>query len=189
MVQLGQYPTAQSFQMDNDQVSSIRVGASVKATLFQDNWYGGRSEVIYFDAPRLTNNLIGNDALSSIIVEPNGWSACTSPPPYPYTQYLPAAYCRREPLAEEVIVYRDAYFGGDCAINRPGNYEHGSSFSMPNDSVSSIKVGSGVKATLYSDAYFNGREQTLSAPGSDRLSIQFIGNDTASSLKVRRTCN
>jgi hypothetical protein len=54
---------------------------------------------------------------------------------------------------------------------------------MPNDSVSSIKVGSGVTATLFSDACFGGRSESFTSNDSS-LSGNTIGNDSVSSIRL-----
>lgn len=66
---VGQYPNPSTIGLPNDQISSIKVGSDVKATLCRDDNYQGGCEVFLGDDPNLTDNSIGNDTVSSVKVE------------------------------------------------------------------------------------------------------------------------
>lgn len=91
------------------------------------------------------------------------------------------------PGPDQVVLYQHRDYNRDqlgvCTMIDIGRYAHSYSFSMPNDSLSSIRVGSRVKAILHSDACYEGREETFSYSDS-RLSNNYIGNDSVSSVEV-----
>jgi hypothetical protein len=57
------------------------------------------------------------------------------------------------PGPDEAIIYRDANYRGDCRILAVGNYDP-TAFGLPNDKVSSFKVGEDVQIDLYLDVLF-----------------------------------
>jgi hypothetical protein len=59
------------------------------------------------------------------------------------------------PGAEEVIIYMDNDYRGDCRILSVGTYPTASNFGLPNDSISSLKIGSNVQAHLFWDGPFD----------------------------------
>ena len=58
------------------------------------------------------------------------------------------------PGPEEVLIYRHLNYRGDYRILSVGNYPNSTSFSLPNDSVSSLKVGENVRIDLFWEAWF-----------------------------------
>ena len=94
----------------------------------------------------------------------------------------------------QVSLYQDANYQGSCSIRGIGQYSNSSNLGVPNDSVSSIRLGPGVAALLCQDANFSGSCKWLASPtfGSDRRStavnIPHLSshwrNDSLSSLKV-----
>lgn len=56
----------------DDNTASIRVGANVRALLFTDTAYDGRSEALEVSDLNLTDNRIGADTISSLKVQPKG---------------------------------------------------------------------------------------------------------------------
>ena len=67
----------------------------------------------------------------------------------------PRTGCTRDsvPGPEEVITYVDDNFGGDCRILSVGVYPFGD--GLPNDSITSIKIGSNVQAHLFWEGLFD----------------------------------
>src|SRR5262245_28104594 len=53
------------------------------------------------------------------------------------------------PGPEEVILYTGRNRGRACAVRGIGKYPSASDFGLPNNSISAIDVGSGVRAVLY----------------------------------------
>ena len=74
---------------------------------------------------------------------------------------LAHAACKPTPSFNEVIVYEHDTFRGKCKVLGIGNYPNSSSFSpVNNDSISSIKVGSGVRAIGFQDANYKKKQAT-----------------------------
>ena len=134
---------------------------------------------------RLTHYLASSVlALVMFVVSASG--DCTS---YGYVQQYYGGDCvGRNPGPDEVIVFQhtdyNQYERGYCAVLGRGSYAHSYSFKMPNDSVSSIKVGRNVTAYLYSDACYRGRSEGFHNIWDRRLSDNYIGNDSTSSIDV-----
>jgi hypothetical protein len=73
--------------------------------------------------------------------------------------------CGRDPGPNEVIVYKDSDFRGSCAALVPGFYPHAENLLVGNDAISSIKVGSGVRARVFKDQVYGG-DYNLYSSGS-----------------------
>jgi hypothetical protein len=76
-----------------------------------------------------------------------------------------ATNCFRAPLATEVIVFKDPNFAGPCAVLTPGFYPYAANLVLGNDAISSIKVGSAVRARAFADAVYAG-SWTIYAPNT-----------------------
>ncbi|HVV52294.1 MAG TPA: hypothetical protein VHO06_21675 [Polyangia bacterium] len=91
-----------------------------------------------------------------------------------------------EPAADEVYIYVDASFGGSCAALYVGFYPlpgtGSGEFGLPNDSISSIKVGSDVRARLFADATYDGSFTIMTS--GDYSTPPTGWNDTVSSIRV-----
>ena len=94
------------------------------------------------------------------------------------------------PGADEVAVYVDPDHRGTCQVRGIGEYRDPGAIGIPNDSMSSIRVGGNVKAIVYENDGFNGREESFTGDDSN-LGDNHIGNDSVSSMKVQRRdqCN
>lgn len=69
-----------------------------------------------------------------------------------------------------VTIYEDADFQGNSAALGVGRYDWGQ-LGIANDSLSSLKVPTGMTATLYEDTHFAGRSKTFTQDAS------YVGND------------
>lgn len=154
---VGDYLNPAEVGLLNDTISSIKMGGNMKATVCQDDGYGGVCEILTGDDADLTDNLIGNDQISSVRV-----------------------HC--DPAATEVAVYVHNFFG-PCVYRPTGDYLNPTEIGLPNDSISSLKVGNGVKATLCRDDGFGGGCETFTADDVE-LGDNFIGNDQVSSVRI-----
>jgi len=74
----------------------------------------------------------------------------------------------------------DANFEGASATLDVGQYDWGQ-LGIPNDSLSSLRVPAGLRATLYDDTHFGGRSKTF-AQDADYVGDDF--NDITSSIVV-----
>jgi len=105
---VGQYPNPSAIGLPNDQISSIKVGSDVRATLCQDDNYQGVCEVFLGDDPNLTDNSIGNDTVSSVKVE----SRTTIPlPPEILTPSNGASFLEGESITLSWTPSGDQYSG------------------------------------------------------------------------------
>lgn len=89
------------------------------------------------------------------------------------------------PADNEVFLYVDINFGGHCvSLQKFGtNIPDTSKLGVPNDSISSIKVGNGVRALVCKDFDFKGDCQSHLQNWKD-LTNTVVGNDQISSVKV-----
>lgn len=87
--------------------------------------------------------------------------------------------------ADQVVFYTDINYGGQCVTRNVGEYSNSSSIGLPNDSISSLKIGSNVRAVLCRDNDYSGGCETFTGDDSD-LRGNSIGNDSVSSAKVER---
>ena len=88
------------------------------------------------------------------------------------------------PNADQIALYVDANYGGSCIVKGIGEYPNPSSIGISNDSVSSIKVGSNVKAYLCRDDNYGGTCDTLTSDDPN-LGDNGIGDNQLSSGKVQ----
>lgn len=128
-------------------------------TLYVDDGYRGRNEVLYDSDPDLRNNSIGNDSVTSI----------------------------RVPSGYVVTLYSDVNYGGRSVVVRGDVADLGAT-TLGNDTLSSIRIeriepGPGV--TLYVDEGFRGRSEVLYDSDPD-LRNNSIGNDSVTSVRVPR---
>ncbi len=88
------------------------------------------------------------------------------------------------PKDNQVAVYDDWKFGGDCKVLNVGDYASiVTAAKFENDVVSSVKVGKNVKAMLCEHIDFGGVCQTFEAD-NEFLEGSQIENDRVSSIKV-----
>jgi hypothetical protein len=159
---VGDYGDPGAMGFANDSVTSIKVGGNVKAILYSDSGYAGTSEEFTGDDSDLSNNAIGNDRVSSIKVQTRGCS----------------------PNSEQIALYEHPNYTGACKVLGVGEYGDPGAMGFANDTASSIKVGSNVKAVLYEHSGYAGMAEEFSADDSD-FGDNAIGHDRVSSLKVQ----
>ncbi len=85
------------------------------------------------------------------------------------------------PASGQVAIYAHASYSGTCAVHGPGLYADAAAMGLPNDSLSSLKVGSNARAILCGDIDLGGDCYTYTTD------IPYVGdtlNDRFSSLKV-----
>lgn len=101
-----------------------------------------------------------------------------------------------DPNIDEVFVYTGASFTGTCAKLLAGFYPNSGTatggFGLPNDSISSIKVGSTVRARLFTDGVYGGNYFWFG--GGTWANMPSGWNDVTSSIRVEvnsrsTTCN
>lgn len=87
------------------------------------------------------------------------------------------------PGNNQISLHVDSGFGGQCVTLGIGDYPNPGAIGLPNDSISSIRVGSDVKATLCGDDNFQGTCETFFGDDSN-LADNPVGNDSVSSVRV-----
>lgn len=163
---VGDYPTGDSIGLPNDSISSIRVGAGAQVLACVDENFSGRCEVITGSHANLAASAVGNDQITSVRVQPIG----ATPPCFPGPQ--------------QVAVYVDANFAGVCRLLPVGDFPTATSMDLPNDSISSIRVGPGTEIHVCEHEFYSG---TCSRLTSDTtfLGNTAVGNDSITSARVR----
>jgi hypothetical protein len=161
----GDYPTAGSIGLPNDSISSIRLGAAAQVYACRDDYYQGPCELITASTANLTGSKVGNDAISSVKVQPSG---------------MPAGCV---PILNQVAFFIDSNFSGGCVLRGPGAYPTAQAIGLPNDSVSSLKLGATAQVIVCRDNDYRGDCQLFTADVAN-LGSERIGNDTVSSAKV-----
>jgi hypothetical protein len=163
---IGDYPTGGSIGLPNDSISSIRVGAGAQVLACADENFGGRCEVITGSRSNLVASTVGNDQITSVRVQPIG-----APPP-----------CFPGP--QQAAVYVDANFAGLCRLLPVGDFPTGTSTGLPNDSISSVRVGPGTEIHLCENEFYSGACSLLTAD-MPFLGNTTVGNDRITSARVR----
>jgi len=164
---IGQYNHSEEIGLSNDSISSIEVGSGAQVLLCKDANLSGDCELFTVSDPNLGDNRIGNDSVSSALVQTLGTDLC-------------------ELRDDSVVVFQHADFTPPCAVLRPGDYPHSENIGLPNDSMSSIRIGRNAQALLCRDANFEGDCQLFVATAFAHLDDTRIGNDSVSSMKVQR---
>jgi hypothetical protein len=160
---VGNYLSSQATGQPNDTISSVMVGSAVRAYLCQDQNLRGTCEFLSIDDPDLSDNNIGNDRVTSVRVEQRG--ACIPGP-------------------GEVALFMQPNYQPPCELKPVGRYDTAEALGLPNDSISSVRVGTDVTLTLC----MHGSQTApceLFAGDDPNLSDNAIGNDQATSGRVQ----
>lgn len=91
-------------------------------------------------------------------------------------------YC--VPDNQQVALFVDSGYGGACVVKAVGNYANPTAIGLPNDSISSLKVGSNVQAQLCQNNNLEGNCKIF-ATDTPNLEGGAVGNDQVSSLRVQ----
>jgi hypothetical protein len=162
---IGNYYTPAQMRMPDNAISSVKVGSGVRAHLCNDSYLNGDCMVfvpVPNHHPNLANNVIGDNNVTSIRVVPLG--SC-------------------QPASDEVTLFMHIDFGEPCQKLKVGQYNNSDQFNLPDNSISSISLGSGVRTYLCSDNSLRGICEWINF-NDPWLGDNSIGNDTLSSLKV-----
>lgn len=93
----------------------------------------------------------------------------------------PASSC--SPGSSQVSLYVDSNFTGQCVTKDIGNYSDPSAIGLPDDAISSVRVGSNVKAILCQYAGYGGTCDTFTSD-DPYLGDNGVGDNSVSSAKV-----
>lgn len=134
----GFYPHPNNLGIGNDSMSAIKLGAGVRARLFEHAGYRGASIPVTTEVSYL-GNIGWNDAVSSLRVELSNRSQTCS-----------------DVKSGEMALFVDAYYRGDCVVlpvkiwsGLPRTYANPEAMGIANDSISSIKYRSDFNRTAF----------------------------------------
>lgn len=139
----GRYPDIRREGLPDNALSSVKVPAGWRVTLFQDFNFGGNVTTLTSDTPRFSD-LGVNDTASGLVVE-------------------------EAPLGQ-VVLYTGTRFSGRAQVLGPGRFDLSvlmASGGVGNDTVKSVKVPPRWTVVLYKDQHFAGTTVTLTASSSD----------------------
>ncbi len=164
---VGEFPNAGAIGLPNDSISSIRIGIGAQVFACADEQFSVRCEVLTGSSANLGASAIGNDQITSFKVQPIGTPL---PPCFPGPQ--------------QVGIYVHDNFSGACRLLSVGDYPTATSMELPNDSISSIRVGPGTEIHVCEHEFYDGR-CTLLTSDSLFLGNTAVGNDSITSARVR----
>lgn len=89
------------------------------------------------------------------------------------------------PGPDEVAFYLDIDYANQCTVRGIGEYADSAAIGLPDNSLSSVRVGANVQVLLCRDTDLSGVCELARADDSD-LRNNSVGNDTVSSARVQR---
>lgn len=84
---------------------------------------------------------------------------------------------------DQVALFVHSYYRGQCIVKGVGEYPNPAAIGLPNDAITSLRVGRNVRAILCRDDGYGGGCETFTADDPN-LTDNTIGNDQVSSAKV-----
>ena len=124
---------------------------------------------------RLMDNANNPKEYASLLTFVKNYNCLLPTPP-------PPAAC--SPAANQVALFSGDNYRGDCVVLGEGSYASGAALNPVGDNrIFSIKVGGSVQATLFTDASYSGRAETLIRDDSS-LVDNLVGENKVSSLLV-----
>jgi hypothetical protein len=160
----GTYFSSTMLQIQNDSVSSVRIGQGSQAVLCTDDEFKGDCELFTSSDNNLADSHIGNDKVSSAKIQPFGFSEC-------------------EPNANQVAFFMHRDFISPCEVKELGEYGKLSAIGV--ESISSVKVGTNVQACVFAGENFTLTHELISSDDSDLVG-NTIGNDLIAAAKVQK---
>jgi hypothetical protein len=104
-----------------------------------------------------------------------------------YSCPIPPPTC--VPGQNQVSLFEDPYFNGECVVLNVGNYPSSVSFNpLGNDEVESILVGDNVIATMYSEENYTGHSQAI-PQDVEYMQYHWVNSNNLSSLRVSQRGN
>lgn len=162
---LGEYANSSAIGLLNDSISSVRLGANTQVILCTDDGYGGDCIIRTANIAFLNDDRVGNDRVSSAKVQRLNTSEC-------------------QPGANQASFFEHADFLGYCVVREVGQYASSDAIGLPNDSLSSFRVGANVQVVLCNVENYTG--DCILRTGNERfLNDDRVGNDSVSSAKVQ----
>ncbi|MBE7473339.1 MAG: hypothetical protein HS114_29780 [Anaerolineales bacterium] len=161
---VGNYYTAEQTYLPNDSISALKVGSNVRAYLCMHGSLTSPCESFTQNDPDLSNNVIGNDQVTSIRVERR--TACVPGP-------------------NEVALFLNFDYQPPCEVKILGDYANPDQIGLPNDSISSLRVGQNARAVLCMHGGFTPPCETFTWDDPN-LSDNLIGSGQTTSVRVEK---
>ena len=161
---VGRYPNAAAMGMADNSITSVIVGSQARVVLFRDKDFKGMTAAYETNVPDLYWEPFGNDQVSSFKVELRAKTGCV-------------------PNNNQIALFEHINYGGQCVLKDVGNYRNALEIGLPDNIVSSVKVGARLRLVLYRDNDFGGVTGTYLA-NDNSFGGDPIGNDTVSSMRV-----
>lgn len=164
----GVYPNPAAMSFPDNTVSSVKVGANVRLLLYRDANLVGVTSAFTANDPMVGNDSIGDNTVSSFRVEPRAKnSGCA-------------------PGVNQIALFEHENYGGRCVVKNNGNYTNSYEIGLPDNFISSVKVGANMRLLLFRNGGY-GPPETAEARLVNDPSIYYdpIGNDTVSSVMVQ----
>ncbi len=128
---IGEYPNPDSIGLPNDSISSIKVGSGANVRLCANDGLNSPCEYFSQDDNQLNYfDSMPDNATSSMKVEGGG----------------PTTNC--QPGESEVAFFMNENYQETCTIRGVGRYDDPSALGLPNDTISSVKVGARVRVRI-----------------------------------------
>lgn len=120
---------------------------------------------------------------ADVVFSDPGWSATQNNPVSGNVRSGGGGCSNPSPNSDQIGLYADDNYCGAYKILGIGEYSNPGAMGVANDSISSIKVGGNVKATLCKDDNYAGGCEDFTSDDT-HLGDNSIGNDSVSSAKV-----
>lgn len=163
---IGDYPSSDAIGLPNDSISSIRVGSDAQVVLCKHDNFQGDCIRRDSDVSFLKDRQVGNDAVSSAKVQLRGFGECI-------------------PGDDQASFFTNANFLGDCVVKTIGDYANSSAIGLPNDSISSVRLGQNTQVILCTDNAFEG-DCIARTANTTFLEGDRVPDGHVSSVKVQR---
>ncbi len=150
----------------NDKISSVRVPAGMRVTLYEHDGYRGKTLTLTQNAPDI-HRLGFGDKTSSLSVQ-----RMTVPPPPP------------PPPVARITIYEDKGYRGSRKSFAVGRFNKNALSPVGNDKISSVRIPASLEVTLYEHDTYRGKNVTLTQSTADVHHLGF--GDNVSSLIVHR---
>lgn len=164
--QRGDYNWSGVTGLDNDSISSVRVGMNVEVILCSDANFDGFCEKIQQSDENLRNNRVRNDTVTSLRVRDKNTKDCPNG-------------------ASQIAIFEHPNYVLPCSTLDIGVYPYSGSLGIRNDTLSSIRVGSEVQGELFQHREYRGKAERFLSDDSD-LQNNRIGESTTSVVVRKR---
>ncbi|WP_175492665.1 beta/gamma crystallin-related protein [Methylocapsa palsarum] len=163
--EIGDYTNSGAIGLRDNSISAIHVGANVQVVVCKDIGFQGDCILVTADVPFVNDSRVGNDQISSAKVQARGTSEC-------------------QPAENQASFFTNADFLGNCVVKNIGDYPTSEAIGLPNDSISSVRIGGKAQVEICTDAQFKG-DCILLTSDVRFLSGDRVPNDSITALKVQ----